>query len=88
MYYKMKQETIPKNGYEFTEAYNELSRANQRLLRERLITELDIKRGSFYNRLKGVIPSHPEFLIIKQAFAEYGIEKVFAYERDSDSTTA
>lgn len=84
----MKQETIPKNGYEFTEAYNELSRANQRLLRERLVTELNIKIGSFYHRMKGVIPSHPEFLIIKQAFAEYGVEKVFAYERDIDSTTA
>lgn len=83
----MKQETIPRNGYGFKRAYNELSRANQKLLREKLIIELHIKRCSFYYRMKGVIPSHPEFLIIKHAFGGYGIEKVFDYERDSDTET-
>lgn len=80
----MKQKPIPKNGYEFTEAYNELSRANQRLLRDKIINELKIRRGSFYNRMKGVVPSHPEFLIIKQVFAELGIQNVYAYERQTD----
>lgn len=83
----MEYETIPKNGYKFTEAYNELSRTNQRLLRSRLITALRIGRCSFYNRMKGVTPTHPEFLIIKQVFAEYGIVKVFEYEREADIQT-
>lgn len=84
----MEQETIPKNDYAFMDAYNELNRKNQRELRKKLITELHIKRGSFYYRAKGVVPTHPEFLVIKQAFADYGIDKVFDYERKADSPTA
>lgn len=87
MYYKMEQETIPKNDYAFIDAYNELSRKNQKKLREKLISELNIKRGSFYYRAKGVVPTHPEFLIIKQTFADYGIDKVFGYERKADTPT-
>ena len=44
---------------------------------------LGISRESFYSRMKGIIPLYPEFLIIKEEFQKMGIEKVFAYERDS-----
>lgn len=84
MYYKMANETIPKNGYNFKDAYDELSRKNQRILREKLCNELHINRCSFYYRVRGVIPTYPEYLLIKQAFAEAGIEKVFKYEREAD----
>lgn len=86
MYYKMKQETIPKSGYNFTEAYNALSRANQRLLRDKITEKLKIGRCSFYNRMKGVVPAYPDFLIIKDAFSEFGINKVFSYENETEST--
>lgn len=78
-----KQKTIPKNEYAFREAYDCLPRKKQQLLRSNLSMRLGISRESFYSRMKGIIPLYPEFLIIKEEFQKMGIEKVFAYERDS-----
>lgn len=77
----MEQKPIPKNGYAFRVSYDELSRANQRLLREEIMARLRIKRETFYLRMKGIIPLQPDFLIIKEIFERYNIKKVFDYER-------
>lgn len=81
MYHIMKQKTIPKKGYSFRKAYDNLSRADQRILRNKLMKKLQIERCTFYNRMKGVEPSHAEHEIIKTVFREFGIEIVFEYER-------
>ena len=68
-----KQKTIPKKEYAFRDAYDSLPRKKQQILRANLSRRLEINRESLY----------PEFLIIKEEFQKMGIEKVFAYERDS-----
>lgn len=82
MYRIMKQKTIPKKGYSFREAYDALSRADQRILRNNLMERLEIERCTFYHRMKGVEPTHVEYEIIKEVFREFGIDLVFAYERE------
>ena len=78
-----KQKTIPKKEYAFRDAYDSLPRKKQQILRANLSRRLEINRESFYGRMNGIIPLYPEFLIIKEEFQKMGIEKVFAYERDS-----
>lgn len=80
----MKQKTIPKNGYAFRKAYDSLPRHEQKELRNSLIVKLGINRVTFYNRMKGVIPTHPEYLIIKEVFEQFGINNAFENERSAD----
>lgn len=77
----MKQETIPKKSYGFRVAYDSLPRVAQKEVRDGIMIRLVISRGAFYHRMKGVIPSHPEFIIIKEEFEKYHILNVFDYER-------
>lgn len=82
MYCIMKQKTIPKKGYSFRIAYDNLSRADQRVLRKNIMKRLQIERCTFYHRMKGVEPTHIEYQIIKEEFQKLGIEVVFEYERE------
>lgn len=82
MYLIMKQKTIPKKGYSFRIAYDNLSRAAQRVLRESIMKRLQIERCTFYHRMKGIEPTHAEHEIIKEEFRKLGIEIVFEYERE------
>ena len=77
-----KQKTIPKKGYAFRKAYDNLSRSEQRTLRNSLMKRLQIERCTFYHRMKGVEPTHREHEIIKDEFKKLGIEIVFEYERE------
>lgn len=83
MYVIMKQKSITKNGYSFRAAYDSLGRDKQRYVLSEICKVLEINRFSFYHRMKGVIPSHPDYLSIKEIFKSCGIDKVFDYERST-----